>query len=272
MTGVSRPGDLFEEIAALRRGGRPAALATVIATRGSTPGRSAMKMLVREDGSTAGTVGGGSMEEEVRRMGLRVMVTERCERGQFELSLEAVDDSELICGGTLEVFVEPLTVPTCHLLGAGHLARAIAVVAGVAGFRVSVADDRATHSNAERFPDAVECVAKAFPALLDELAPRLGPASYCVIVTRSHRLDEDCAAACLATPARYVGMIGSRKKVEACREVLRERGFFAEQIERLRAPVGLRLGAESHGEIAVAIVAEMIAVRRAAEGSAETSG
>jgi len=200
-------------------------------------------------------------------MGLRVLATERCERASFELSLEAVDDSELICGGTVEVFVEPLTVPTCHLLGAGHLARAIAVVAGVAGFRVEVADDRATHSNHERFPDAVACVAKPFPELLEELAPRLGAASYCVVVTRSHRLDEDCAAACLATGARYVGMIGSRKKVETCRDVLRERGFSEEDIARLRAPVGLRLGAESHGEIAVAIVAEMIAVRRAAEAA-----
>jgi xanthine dehydrogenase accessory factor len=161
------------------------------------------------------------------------------------------------------VFVEPLTVPTCLLLGAGHLARATAVIAKVAGFRVVVADDRASHCNSERFPDAEECISKPFPELLGEVAPRLGAASYCVIVTRSHQLDEDCAAACLSTNARYVGMIGSRKKVAQCRETLGARGVSTADIGRLRAPVGLALGAESHGEIAVAIVAEMISVRRA---------
>jgi xanthine dehydrogenase accessory factor len=169
-----------------------------------------------------------------------------------------------VCGGAVEVFVEPLTVPTCLLLGAGHLATAVAPVAAVAGFRVLVADDRATHANAERFPEAAECLVRPFPALLRELAPRLGPGSWCVIVTRSHKLDEDCAAACLATPARYVGMIGSANKVERCRAALRERGLADEVIARLRAPVGLDLGAQTHGEIAVAIVAEMIAVRRGA--------
>ena len=126
--------DLFGEIGRLRERGEPAALATVIGTRGSTPGRSAMKMLVRADGTTRGTVGGGSMEEEVRRLGMASLADERCRRASFELSTEAVDDSELICGGTVEVFVEPLTIPTCVLLGAGHLARAIARVARVADF------------------------------------------------------------------------------------------------------------------------------------------
>jgi len=260
--------DLFAEIARVRAAGEPAALATVIATRGSTPGRSAMKMLVRHDGSTAGTIGGGSMEEEARKIGLRVMQTERCENASFELSVEAVDDSELICGGTVEVFVEPLTIPTCFLFGAGHLARAIAPVAHVAGFRVVVTDDRETHANAERFPEAERTLALPFPQLFEELVPQLGPASYCVIVTRSHRLDEDCVEACLGTPARYVGMIGSKKKVRTCHSALAERGVASETVARLRAPVGLDLGAETHGEIAIAIVSEMIRVRRGAESAA----
>jgi xanthine dehydrogenase accessory factor len=256
--------DLYEEVAAVRARGEPAALATVIGTRGSTPGRAAMKMLVRADGTTAGTVGGGYMEDETRAIGLRVMQTERCEKAEFELSIEAVDDSELICGGTVEVFVEPLTIPTCVLFGAGHLARAISRVAAVAGFRVVVVDDRESHAEPGRFPDAERVLAKPFPALFAELSPGLGPASYCVIVTRSHRLDEDCAEACLRTPARYVGMIGSKKKVRTCHEALFERGL-ADEVARLRAPVGLDVGAETHGEIAVAIVAEMVRTRRGAE-------
>lgn len=259
--------DLFEEIAALRARGEPAAMATVIGVRGSAPARDAMRMLVRADGSTRGTVGGGAMEDSIRRLGLEAIASDESRRAVLEIPNEAADDTEMVCGGAVEVFVEPLTVPTCVLLGAGHLAGAVAPVAAVAGYRVIVADDRATHANAERFPDASECVVRPFPALLRELAPRLGAGSWCVIVTRSHKLDEDCAAACLTSGARYVGMIGSANKVERCRAALRERGLPAEAIARLRAPVGLDLGARTHGEIAVAIVAEMVAVRRGRAGS-----
>jgi xanthine dehydrogenase accessory factor len=265
---MTRRPDLFAEIAAIRARGGSAALATVIGTRGSTPGRDAMKMLIRADGSTLGTVGGGSMEESVRKLGLEAMATESCRRASYELSLEAADDSELICGGTVEVFVEPLTIPTCYVLGAGHLGRAIAQVAHVAGFRLVVADDRDSHANAERFPEAAEVRARPFPELLAELDPELGEHSYCVIVTRSHQLDEQCAEACLSTPARYVGMIGSKKKIAKCHDHLRGAGLAAERIGDLRAPVGLALGARTHGEIAVAVVAEMVAVRRAAENPA----
>src|SRR5262245_54736127 len=212
--------DLFAEIAALRARGARAALATVIGTRGSVPGRDAMKLLVLADGTTRGTVGGGIMEEEVRRLGLLAMETESCRRAQFELSTEAADDSELICGGTIEVFVEPLTVPTCFVFGAGHLAHATSAVAKVACFRVVVADARRSHANAERFPDADEIVAKPFPRIFEALRPQISRASYCVIVTRSHRLDEECAAFALGTDARYVGMIGSSNKVAKCRAFL----------------------------------------------------
>lgn len=259
--------DLFAEIAALRARGAEAALATVIGTQGSVPGRDAMKMLVLADGTTRGTVGGGIMEEEVRRLGLEAMETESCRRAQFELSTEAVDDSELICGGTIEVFVEPLTLPTCYLFGAGHLAHAVATIARTAGFRVVVADDRASHANAARFPDADRVIAKPFDAIFRELRPEMGRAAWCVVVTRSHRLDERCAAFCLGTPARYVGMIGSRNKVKRCHEYLAEQGIRPRDVKRLRAPIGLDLGARTHGEIAVAIVAEMVRLRRAdAEG------
>jgi xanthine dehydrogenase accessory factor len=264
----ARP-DLFDEIARLRARGERAALVTVIGVRGSAPARESMRMLVREDGSSAGTVGGGIMEEEVRRLALETIESEECRRASFELSTEAVDDSELICGGTIEVFVEPLTSPTCFLFGAGHLAHAAAGVAKVAGFRVVVADDRRSHANAARFPDADEVLAKPFDKLFAELRPRMSPASYCVVVTRSHQLDERCAEFCLGTPARYVGMIGSANKVKRCREYLTSRGVAKKDLARLRAPVGLDLGARTHGEIAVAIVAEMVAVRRRA-GVAQT--
>jgi xanthine dehydrogenase accessory factor len=254
--------DLFEEIAALRARGEPAAVATVIGVRGSAPARDAMRMLVLADGSTRGTVGGGALEDGIRRLGLEAIASDESRRAEFEISIEAADDTEMVCGGAVEVFVEPITVPTCFVFGAGHLATAVAPVAAVAGFRVVVADDRATHAAAVRFPEATEVLAKPFPEAFAALTPRMGAGSYCVVVTRSHTLDEDCVAACLGTPARYVGMIGSSNKVERCRAALAARGVPAAAIARLRAPVGLDLDARTHGEIAVAIVAEMIAVRR----------
>lgn len=258
----ARTTDLFDEIAALRTRGDAAAVATVIGVRGSAPARDAMRMLVLADGTTRGTVGGGALEEGIRRLGLEVIASDESRRAEFEVSPEAADDTEMVCGGAVEVFVEPVTVPTCFVFGAGHLATAIAPVAAVAGFRVVVAEDRATHAAAARFPDASEVLARPFPAIFEALTPRMGPGSWCVIVTRSHKLDEDCAAACLPTAARWVGMIGSANKVARCRDALRARGISAADVARLRAPVGLDLDARTHGEIAVAIVAEMIAVRR----------
>jgi xanthine dehydrogenase accessory factor len=258
----TRAPDLFAEIADLRARGEPAALATVIATRGSVPARDAMKMLVLADGRTRGTVGGGATEDAIRRLALESIATEECRRGTFEISAEAADDTEMICGGALEVFVEPLTVPTCWLFGAGHLATAVAPIAAVAGFRVVVCDDRRSHATAARFPDAAEILARPFPSLLAQVAPRLGASSYCVVVTRSHRLDEQCAEACLRSDARYVGMIGSANKVARCKAYLASRDLAPRTIRRLRAPIGIDLGARTHGEIAVAIVAEMVRTRR----------
>lgn len=256
--------DLFAAVAALRARGEPAAMATVIATRGSAPARSAMSMLVLADGRTLGTVGGGAVEEGIRKLGLEAIAAEECRRGTFEIGTEAADDSEMICGGAVEVFVQPLTVPTCYVIGAGHLASAVAPVAAVAGFRVVVADDRKTHADRARFPDAADVRSAPFDELLAALVAGMNAASYCVIVTRSHRMDERAALACLRSPARYVGMIGSSNKVKTCRAYLAAEGLPVRRIRDLRAPIGLDVGARTHGEIAVAIVAEMVRTRRQA--------
>jgi len=156
--------------------------------------------------------------------------------------------------------VEPLTVPGLVVLGAGHLGRAIARIAAPAGFRVAVADDRPGHANRERFPAAAEIHAlpweEAFEVLgVDDLAS-------VVIVTRSCNLDERCLAWALSTPARYIGMVGSARKVARARERLAATGLASVAFERVHAPVGLDLGARTHEEIAVSVVAELIAVRR----------
>jgi xanthine dehydrogenase accessory factor len=252
--------DPLEEAVNLRRRGEKGALCTVTRVSGSAPAREAMRMTVRADGTFLGTVGGGHFEEEVRRAALLTMDDEKCRSLTFELTEDDEAEPGLVCGGTLEVFVEPLTVPRLAVLGAGHLGLAVARVAAPAGFRVTVADDRATHATRDRFPGAAEVLAlpweEAFESLPDDAN------AYVVIVTRSCALDERCLAWALGTKARYVGMIGSSRKIAKARERLEARGTPPAAFDRLHAPVGLELGARTHEEIAVAVVAEMIAVRR----------
>jgi xanthine dehydrogenase accessory factor len=162
----------------------------------------------------------------------------------------------------VEVFVEPLTVPVLVLCGGGHVSKAVAAIADLAGFRVVVVDDRESFANEERFPMAARCVAGPWEEALASLDP--GENTYVVIVTRGHKMDGACLAWALGTPAGYVGMIGSKRKIRAIYDDLRAEGIAEEALRRVRAPVGLHLGALTSEEIAVAIVAEMIGVRRGA--------
>jgi xanthine dehydrogenase accessory factor len=252
--------DPLEEAVAIRRRGEKGALCTVTRVSGSAPAREAMRMAVRADGTFTGTVGGGHFEEEVRRAALLTMEDEKCRSLTFELTEDDEAEPGLVCGGTLEVFVEPLTVPRLAVLGAGHLGLAVARVAAPAGFRVSVADDRDTHATRDRFPGAAEVFALPWDEAFEVLPADAN--AYVVIVTRSCAIDERCLAWALGTRARYVGMIGSSRKVAKAREHLEARGVPPEAFGRLHAPVGLDVGARTHEEIAVAVVAEMIAVRR----------
>jgi len=259
--------DIYAEIAKLRKEGRKAALATIIQVQGSIPSYESSKILVRDDGSIVGTVGGGCVEAEVWAVAQDVMREEKPRRLHFNLNNQPEYDEGLICGGSLDIFVEPiLATPTAYIFGGGHVSLYLAKVASVAGFDVVVADDRASFANQERFPDATETHAGPW----EEVFPRLkiNDFSYLVLVTRGHSGDLTCLRWALSTPARYIGMIGSRRKFIEIAKVLEGEGVPAEKIERVHSPVGLDIGAITPEEIAVAIVAEMIAVRRDATPSA----
>ena len=153
--------DIYEEITRLRKEGRRGALATIINVRGSIPSFETAKMLVREDGTIAGTIGGGRVEAEVGEMAREVMKNERPQTLNFNLNNNPKDDTGLVCGGTLEVFVEPiLPVSTLYIFGAGHVAFSLYKVARMAGFDVVITYDRETYANRERFPDARDIYAK----------------------------------------------------------------------------------------------------------------
>jgi xanthine dehydrogenase accessory factor len=252
--------DIFEEIVMMRRTGRRGALATIVHTNGSIPSYESSRMLVRDDGSIAGTVGGGCVEAEVWAAAKEVIETEQPRKMTFNLNHDAAYDAGLICGGTLEIFVEPiLPQPTLYLFGGGHVSTAVARVAHQAGFAIGIIDDRESFANAERFPMASE-VHTSFAEAYEKIQPN--SSSFLVIVTRGHKDDMRVLAWAVGTEARYIGMIGSKRKVLSVYRALEKEGFAAEKFDRVHAPVGLDIGALTPEEIAVSIVAELIAVRR----------
>jgi xanthine dehydrogenase accessory factor len=256
--------DLFEEIVRMRRAGERGALATIVHTNGSIPSYESSRMLVREDGSIAGTIGGGCVEAEVWAAAKEVMQIEQPRKMVFNLNQDAAYDSGLICGGTLEIFVEPiLPQPLLFIFGGGHISSAVARIASAAGFSITVADDREAFSNAERFPMA-DNLYTTYEDAFANISPNAS--AYLLIVTRGHRDDMRVLAWAVRTEARYIGMIGSKRKVLSVYKALEKEGYLPEEFERVHAPVGLDIGALTPEEIAVSITAELIAVRRNAVG------
>jgi len=252
--------DLFEEIVRMRKAGMRGALATIVHTNGSIPSYESSRMLVRDDGSIVGTIGGGCVEADVWAAAKEVMERESPRKMVFTLNNEASYDNGLICGGTLEVFVEPiLPQPVAYIFGGGHISMALAKSASAAGFGIVVIDDREQFANKERFPMAQELYTSyedAFARLLPNAA------SYLVIVTRGHRDDMRVLAWAVRTQARYIGMIGSKRKVISVNQALEKEGYAPEEFSRVYAPMGLEIGALSPEEIAISITAELVAVRR----------
>ena len=257
--------DVFEEIVRIRRAGHRAALATIVHTNGSIPSYEASRMLIRDDGSILGTVGGGCVEAEVWAAAKEVIQSEQARKMTFNLNHEAGFDSGLICGGTLEVFVEPiLPQPMLFIFGGGHISAALARVAHQAGFSIGIADDRGTFANAERFPMSSE-IYTSYEDAFEKIRPN--SATYIVIVTRGHKDDMRVLSWAVETESRgfspcYIGMIGSKRKVLSVYKALEMDGLSPDKFERVHAPVGLDIGALTPEEIAVSITAELIAVRR----------
>jgi xanthine dehydrogenase accessory factor len=258
--------DLFEEIVKMRRAGQRGALATIVHTNGSIPSYESSRMLVREDGSLVGTVGGGCVEADVWAAAKEVMQKEAPRKMVFNLNNEASYDNGLICGGTVEIFVEPiLPQPIVYLFGGGHVSMAMAKVASSAGFAIGVVDDREAFANLQRFPMAQE-IFTSYEQAFEKIQPNAS--TYLVIVTRGHKEDMRVLAWAARTEARYVGMIGSKRKVISVYKALEKEGYRSEEFERVYAPMGLEIGALSPEEIAISIVAELIAVRRNADAAA----
>jgi xanthine dehydrogenase accessory factor len=253
--------EVFQEALRAQRAGEPAALVTVVATEGSTPQKAGARMLVHADGSLVGTIGGGCVEAEMVRRARAAIQRGAAELAGYDLTPDQAGEDGLVCGGRMQVFIEPLeSEPTLCLFGAGHVAQPLARFAHAAGFRVEVLDDRVKFANPQRFPDADLIVVEPFVEGAARLT--LGRSSYAVVVTRGHRGDADALQAVLGRGLPFVGLLGSRPKLVHLLTELEERGVGPEGLAEVRCPVGVEIGAQTPEEIAVSILAEVIAVRR----------
>ena len=250
-------------LAALERG-EPAALVTIVSTIGSTPQRVGAKMLVFSDGRIVGTIGGGCYENDAFWKAREAIKTRRPEMVHYELSDDFAQETGLVCGGQMDVYIEPIEPsPELYIIGGGHVGFHLARLAADVGFRVHVVDDREKFANLERFPTAVEVVADDIPAWIDRA--NLPAHAYAVIVTRGHTNDLEALRVLAPRELRYLGLIGSRAKVARIYEALVEAHMPAEALRRVHAPIGLDIGAVTPQEIAVSILAELIAVKHGKE-------
>ncbi len=367
--------DVFKEMAQLKAKGERGALATVVARKGSAPMGGDAKMLIRQDGSTSGTVGGGCLEAEVWQAAMNVLESGAPEKLAFDLTAREAGDSGHICGGVVEILVEPFDAydkellaeineirirggiaalatvvqadglgalppakrkmllrrdgstrgelpeyaaevwresaqiirhgqpsllsfaseevrsgkrrrqpgegteifveaitsrPLVYLFGGGHVSFCVAQAAHLAGFRIAVVEDRPSFANKERFPMAEAFYVGEFPAVFEKIP--VDESNYLAIITRGHANDEVVLEWALKTPARYIGMIGSKSKVLLTYRHLEEKGFNRDDlIRRVHAPIGLEIGADTPGEIGVAVVGEFIRLRRLGEETEEGS-
>lgn len=252
----------------LLRSGDRGALATVIRSSGSTPQQPGARLLLRSDGSLIGTVGGGAIEAHVIEA-LRTCLDDARPR---VITRDLGRDLGMCCGGRMEVFVEPIEgSPRLVIFGAGHVGKATAAIARSVGFAITIVDDREELNSEERFPGATRVLAEPREAR-EKVAPRAR--DWLLVTTHDHRLDEEALETYASLPHAYLGMIGSRRKIVRILQRIRARrmarpagGSALPPLERVYAPVGLDLGAVSPEEIAVSIVAELIALRHGHRGS-----
>ena len=258
---MPRSTDVFEEIVRLRDAGRAAAMCTVIQTRGSTPGKETMRMLVRDDFSTIGSVGGGCVEADVIEVAKKVLQTGLTETHSFTLNKIDSPESGLICGGQLTVLIEAVVQPTIVVFGGGHVASSITRIATEAGFQVRVLDDRPEFANHETHPQAASTSSGSWAELIDQLRPVDN--LFLVIATRGHKADHEVLVALneLKTLPRYLGLLGSKAKKSQLVKMLADAGVEEDFIRNIRTPIGLSIGSRTAGEIGVSLVAELIKIK-----------
>ena len=258
--------NIFQFITKKLREGQTVVLATVVESRGSAPSAPGKKMALAADGTSSGTVGGGALEARVIEEFPRVLAEKKSRLIHFQLNNSDAGELGMICGGEQDVFLDLIASGSrLVIFGGGHVGLALARVAAAIDFSALVADDRAEFVDRDRFPDATELLHFSFENG-DWKSLGINDETYLVIITRGHSFDRICLEKALNTPARYIGMIGSRSKVDETLNSLEEEGIPVREDPRIYSPIGLHLGDKSPGEIAISIMAEIIKVKSGGTG------
>lgn len=262
---MSEERTVYEALLQAKTNGEQVALATVVSVQGSVPRHAGSKMLVRHDGSIVGTVGGGAMESLVVKEALAAINDGQTRMPSYRLNDLANGDPG-ICGGTVQVFIEPVgSAPMLLVIGGGHVGKALAQLGLWAGWRVVLSDDRVAYCN----PEYVAGLAGYVVCKPSEISQHvtINEQTYIAAVTRGLPVDIDLIPALLATKAAYIGLIGSRRRWALTMKALREeRGLMDANLQRVYAPIGLELNAETPQEIAVSILAQITMLRRGGDG------
>ena len=256
--------DIFQAVVNLQKKGQAGALCTIIDTQGSTPRHEGSKLLVSEDGSFTGTVGGGEIENRVIQEAIGSIQDGKNRRLKYSMVDPSQGDPG-VCGGTMEVFIEPiLPKPILVVVGGGHCGKAIAHLAKFVGFHVVVSDDRVEFCTPDANPDADEF----YPVNMADLPEKLNitPRTYLVLTTRGSHVDIEGIEPLLNSEAAYIGVIGSKRRWLVTRKALLERGVDQKTLDKVYSPMGLELNAETPEEIAVSIMAEIIMLRNGGSG------
>lgn len=252
--------EVFSALSDALRQGEEVALVTIVSATGSTPQRVGAKMLVFSDGRTVGTIGGGCYENDAFWKAREAIKDRKPLNLRFELNDDFAQETGLVCGGQMDVFIEPVEPsPEVYVFGAGHVGYFVVKMAHEVGFKVHVIDDREKFANTERFSEGIDVVVDDIPTWI--ATHQLPPTAYAVIVTRGHTHDLDALRALTANPLRYLGLIGSKAKVKRLYDALIEEGLSPDALKAIHAPIGLDIGAVSPQEIAVSILAELVAVK-----------
>jgi len=254
--------DIFEEIVRVRKERAAAALATVVDGETGSPGKTGFRMLIYLDGKILGTVGGGLLEAKVREEALRCISDKKLRLVEFTLDDKSAESIGVLCGGKVKIFLEPIQgTSTIYVFGGGHIAVPLVQFAKALEFAVVVVDDRHEFANKDRFPLADEVKFGDFTELTRSID--FHESDCVVIITHAHDHDETVLKECLSKQKlpRYIGMIGSRDKVAATLSHLKEQGVSNNLIATVKAPIGLDIGAKTPAEIALSIMAEVVAVR-----------
>ncbi len=260
--------NIYEEIVELQRKGMSGALCTILESHGSVPRHTGSKMLVKENGSLIGSVGGGEIENRVIKEAKLAMSDGKPRRLEYKLVNPAAGDPG-ICGGTAEVYVEPiLPNPMVLVIGGGHVGKAVVHLAKWLGFRVVLSDDRPEFCNPEMVPGADEYVVCPMSEIPDHV--QINQQTYMILTTRGVPIDTPGMPFLIAKNPAYLGVIGSKRRWIATRKNLLASGISEETLNMVTSPIGIELKAETPEEIALSIMAEVIMIKTGASGQRMT--